>query len=224
MIVLLGIFSIAFLSLTFCSSESGICFTGSPPILSDMLSSESVLLYMMLVSVYSWKSSLLNKFLLNPKIQEVTRTYRWLIQMYKVTHVLMQLSWEKLCLPSWLCWPGASPYQIRVQQKARRWLEQLCVTCNNMQWVRTQCSLCHCSKHCCWSLTGGWWWWSHWLLQHQDNCCWCSCCNNNWNTTWCCCCCWPIYLTLKNDIGIPVLWTNSTIRTTTSPCHILTAP
>ena len=125
MIVLLGIFSIAFLSLTFCSSESGICFTGSPPILSDMLSSESVLLYMILVSVCSWKSSLLNKFLLNPKIQEVTRTR--LIQMYKVTHVLMQLSWEKLCLPSWLCWPGASPYQIRVQQKARRWLEQLSV-------------------------------------------------------------------------------------------------
>ena len=128
-----------FLSHTF-SSESGICFTGSPPILSDMLSSESVLLYMMLVSVCSWKSSLLNKFLLNPKIQEVTRTYRWLIQMYKVTHVLMQLSWEKLCLPSWLCWPGASPYQIRVQRKARRWLEQFCVTCNNKQcqWVRTR--------------------------------------------------------------------------------------
>ena len=132
---------IAFLSLTFCSSESGICFTGSPPILSDMLISESVLLYMMLVSVFSWKSSLLNEFLLNPKfIQDLTSTYKWLIQMYKVTHVLMQLSWEKLCLPSWLCWPGASPYQISVQRKARRWLEQFCVTCNNKQcqWVRTR--------------------------------------------------------------------------------------
>ena len=139
MIVLLGIFLIAFLSLTFCSSESGICFTGSPPILSDMLSSESVLLYMILVSVCSWKSSLFkNLFLPKPKAQEVTRTR--LIQMYKVTHVLMQLSWEKLCLPSWLCWPGASPYQIRVQRKARRWLEQFCVTCNNKQcqWVRTR--------------------------------------------------------------------------------------
>ena len=79
-----------------------------------------------------------NLFLPKPKAQEVTRTR--LIQMYKVTHVLMQLSWEKLCLPSWLCWPGASPYQIRVQRKARRWLEQFCVTCNNKQcqWVRTR--------------------------------------------------------------------------------------